>query len=590
MNNIKKYTPILFIILAPIVAFFLFDSFTHNPFSTMEWKVILLNIVFYELWMLFFYFITGSFRWALSIQTCFWGIYGLANYYVYSFRSAPIVPWDILSVKTAASVADNYKYSLGLQTILLLIGFILLLILGQMLPKFKKPKLLFRLSGLLLTALLICLYSFSLQKEKTISFFDLDDKLFTPQDMCETNGTAISFLMDLKYVFVAKPENYHEAETQNLLSSYETADENQNTPNIIVVMDEAFSDLSVLGDFTTNTDYMPFLHSMMNHGENAITGYANVSVLGGNTPNSEFEFLTGNTMGFFPAGSIPYQQYIHHDIPNLTSYLLGLGYDTLAMHPYYGTGWNRNRVYPMLGFQTMEFLDDYENPSYIRDYVSDEACVDHIIQTYETSDHQNPLFIFNVTMQNHSGYLKSADNFDSDVILNETNDMTDDGGNIILNHYLSLIKDSDEALEKLVNYFKTQDEDTVIVFFGDHQPNNRNVSPLLSYYGKDTDHLEAADLANRYKVPFLIWANFDIQEESNVETSLNYLGARVLDAAGMKLPAYFSYLEQLEKEYPVINSIRAEDLSENSIPIDEAKEKLLEYQQLQYYMMFDAKQ
>jgi phosphoglycerol transferase MdoB-like AlkP superfamily enzyme len=90
----------------------------------------------------------------------------------------------------------------------------------------------------------------------------------------------------------------------------DSSDKKEELPNIIVVMNESFSDLKVLGDFTTNEDYMPYLHSLLNGAENTVTGYLNVSVCGGNTANTEFEFLTGNSMAFLPQGSIPYQQYI----------------------------------------------------------------------------------------------------------------------------------------------------------------------------------------------------------------------------------------------------------------------------------------
>ena len=75
-------------------------------------------------------------------------------------------------------------------------------------------------------------------------------------------------------------------------------------PNIIVIMNEAFSDPSVLGDFTTNEDYMPFVHSLLDGADNTISGHLNVSVKGGNTANTEFEYLTGASMAFLPYGSI----------------------------------------------------------------------------------------------------------------------------------------------------------------------------------------------------------------------------------------------------------------------------------------------
>lgn len=59
--------------------------------------------------------------------------------------------------------------------------------------------------------------------------------------------------------------------------------------------------LAILGDFQTNKDYMPYFHSMQG-ADDTISGYLNVSVCGGNTANTEFEFLTGNTMAFLPQG------------------------------------------------------------------------------------------------------------------------------------------------------------------------------------------------------------------------------------------------------------------------------------------------
>lgn len=46
-------------------------------------------------------------------------------------------------------------------------------------------------------------------------------------------------------------------------------------------------------------DYMPFIRGLT---ENTVKGRLMVSVKGGNTANSEYEFLTGNSMAFLPVG------------------------------------------------------------------------------------------------------------------------------------------------------------------------------------------------------------------------------------------------------------------------------------------------
>ena len=111
-----------------------------------------------------------------------------------------------------------------------------------------------------------------------------------------------------------------------------------------------FSDLAVRGDFTTNEDYMPFIHRLQQGAENTRTGYLNVSVLGGNTANTEFEFLTGNTIGIPAPGQCGLPAVCAEEMPSLASYLKELDYHAVAIHPYYASGWDRDRVYPLLGF------------------------------------------------------------------------------------------------------------------------------------------------------------------------------------------------------------------------------------------------
>lgn len=252
---------------------------------------------------------------------------------------------------------------------------------------------------------------------------------------------------------IDKPSGYSATEAQETLASYEgdaseesasdgdVSGENESSseeklPNIIVIMDEAFSDLAVLGDFTVNQDYMPFVHQLQQGADNTVTGMLNVSVCGGNTANTEFEFLTGNTMAFLPQGSVPYQQYVNGETTSLASHLQDLGYQTVATHPYNASGWERDRVYGLLGFEESIFKEGYLNATRIRDYISDESCVDKIINLYENKQSGQPLFVFNVTMQNHGGYQDAYDNFTPDIYVEGVN-------NFALEQYLSLIEQTD---------------------------------------------------------------------------------------------------------------------------------------------------
>lgn len=551
----------------------------------MKIRIQILNIVLFELIMALLLFLFGKLKTALRCQTILFMMIGLANYYVLEFRSAPIMPWDILSIGTAASVANNFKYTLSKETVFVLIGFVILILLESKVTLELKKDWRIRVGGVLASFALLWGFTAMLHQDSTVARFKLYDKLFTPTVMSKRDGTAVAFLMELKYIVVEKPDGYNKEDAAALLASYDTNDTESatHTPNIIVIMNEAFSDLSVLGDFETNEDYMPFLHSLMQEGTpNTISGHLNVSVLGGNTANTEFEFLTGNTMAFLPQGSVAYQQYVKSNDYSIATYLKSKGYDTIAMHPYNASGWDRDKVYPLLGFDTFYSLKDWVNPVKIRKYVSDQSCYDKIIELYEQKDANTPFFLFNVTMQNHSSYSEEYDNFHPDITVEGTSSK-------ILPNYLSLIKLSDQALENLIEYFSQADEDTIIVFFGDHQPSNSVAAPVWKINGRSGDSLTEEEEALRYKVPFIIWANYDIEAASNVETSANYLGGHVLRAAGLPLYDYRNYLSQLEEQYPVLTAIRAENAQGISTPVKDAKNTLQDYMTLQYYNIFSQK-
>ena len=225
----------------------------------------------------------------------------------------------------------------------------------------------------------------------------------------------------------------------------------------------------------------------------------------------------------------------------------------------------------------MAFAPDYLSRDVIRDYISDKTSFEKIIETYENKPEDKPAFIFNVTMQNHGGY--------TDTYWNFTNTINAKGlENDALNQYLSLIKLTDSDLSNLISYFKEQDEKTIIVFFGDHQPNDTVASSVLAENGMDYSNLSTEETYLRYQVPYVVWANYDIQEAQNQDMSVNYLAANVLKTAGVPTSDYQNFLLELQKDYPIISAIRTEDAK-----ADTDEEMLKKYKILQYYRLFDQK-
>lgn len=583
-KNMNKIARVLCFSIVPVIAFYLMEFYDRNPFEQIRPMAHLFNIMIFEMIAWIIYFLIGNEKWSLRIILGLSMLFGLVNHYVMEFRSTPFVPWDIFSINTAFSVAGNYNYMPSVRLVVVTIIFCVLIFLVRFLDYKLQIRFWFRVLSAGAICVLLVLFGKSVQNEEFQLKNNLYPYLFTPSVMTKYNGLAVTFTMDMAYVVVDKPSDYSVNSAKELLEQYseETTKEEVEGeyPNIIVIMDEAFSDVSVLGEFDTNEDYMPFVRSMLNGAENTVSGYLNVSVCGGNTANTEFEFLTGDTMAFLPTGSIPYQQYIKRKVPSIAGYLSELGYDTYAQHPYYGSGWEREKVYPLLGFDKMNFVDDYVPRTIVRQYVSDESDFDMIIRTFEQKEEGKPAFIFNVTMQNHGGYTSEYDDFVNDVCATEVD-------NQALNQYLSLVRLTDEKLSELVEYFDNQEEDTVIVFFGDHQPSDSVVAPIWKLNGKDSDSLSKEDSELRYMVPYFIWANYDIEEAQNEDTSVNYLGAKMLQYAGAPASEYQNFLLELENYYPVISGVKIQESAETDSDKKSAEEMMNKYKCLQYYTMFD---
>ena len=201
------------LVICPAITFYLFDFYTHNPLTDMDFKTQLLNIAFYELTALFLFGVLRSVRAALLLQSGFFMLVGLANYYVLNFRSAPIMPWDIFSVGTAASVAGNYDYSLDLETVAVLAAFVLLMAVESRFSLMAPRRLLKRGVLIFLPVLLLGGYVRLLQSDSFVADFGLYDKLFTPTVMNRRDGNIVAFLMEMKYMNVEKPSGYSAKET-----------------------------------------------------------------------------------------------------------------------------------------------------------------------------------------------------------------------------------------------------------------------------------------------------------------------------------------------------------------------------------------
>ena len=576
---------ILFALVIPLGCFYTFETLTHQM-STMIELAKRLNIAFYYWLFLFVFFIAGRTSISMAICVSAIAIIGVGNYFVVMFRSNPIVPWDIYSFETAMSVADNYVFSVDWALAEHIAMFILMLIVGVRTNIRLNKKI---LRPILTVAMCIPAYFYIsyLWQDNLERNTGLNDTLFNAKYMHSKDGFFVSFILDIHFLQIEEPKNYSDEYALSLLNEQEVekVETPEELPDIIAIMDETFSDPAVLGEFETNKDYMPFVHSIL-RGEvaNTISGYADVSVLGGNTANSEFEFLTGNSMAFFPNGSVPYLQYIRDGISTIVPQLEEYGYTTYGTHPYRAKGWNREFIYDLMGFDYRYFQGSFPFEDKLRNYVSDEADFKSILEWRNNTE--GPFFMFNVTMQNHSNYGGDFDNFDPQIVAKFKNTSS----NKYLNKYLSLMYETDQDVASLLSELSQSDRKTIVVFWGDHQPNDYVVRPIYKEYGLDFDNQTYEQQQQRQKTPFFIWANYDIQEQTNVEISLNYLNILLFETAGLQLDEDQTFRKNLwQGQIPMMNAVGYRNDDGDLVEYDDAPEEiqnlLNEYQNIQYYRM-----
>ncbi len=535
-------------------------------------------------------------------------IIGVSEYFVITFKSMPISPGDLSALSTAAAVAGTgYTYTLSAFCLYALacaaIAMLLAMLAGTLRP---APEARSR-KGLIINLLVGLLLIGGVGAHVTLIdyYHTLGITIYTwrPLESYYRQGFLPAFISGAQTINPPKPDDYSVDAAEALIDEYARAYDEQNAtnenrtaaeaqfdeekPTVIAIMNETFADLSIYqqmhADYT-GPEFFKSLSDCLQRGKLYVSAY------GGGTANTEYEFLTGNSMSNLGTGVYPYTIYNLMDAENLAGQFKDLGYDTVAMHPNHATNWNRENVYEDFGFDDFLAIEDFQDAETLRGMVTDRATYDKILELLDTNN--NPQFIFDVTMQNHSGYNTGLIPADKRVELS-IDGMSDSE----INEYVSLIKESDEALRYFIRQLERLDRKVVVVFFGDHQPFFPSRFNDLWF----TDEDEATHQERLWQTDYLIWANYDVagndQTSETVDLSTNYLGSALMNVIGAPLSDYQKSLISLREALPAINTTGFEDAdgrwylssvtdAGGNATLEEAVQARSDYATMQYYEMF----
>ena len=575
----------VWMLLTPVILFLMMEHI-NNPYGNLNigLKYWIINVAILEIIFIFFYYICFPYRITVIIFYGIGVVFSIANYCVGIFRNGnAIMPSDIPALKTAMNVSSNYKIELPINSFkwisLAIICCVVTVCVCRMIENRMKIKTRICLGGLILVLTLSGYMGIDFKN----GYYKINLDYWEISNSYYKYGIPVTFLTLCQNTKVKKPENYKK---ESVIEVYNTYDDNNNReqnitddkrPTVIAIMNESWSDLNIIHDFESNPDYMPFWHSFDTP---VMKGDLLVSVHGSRTCNTEFEFLTGASMRNLPRWSYPYQQYSLKTLPSLAREFKNNGYDTVAIHPGKPENWNRKNALLNLGFDRFIDKNDFIDPEYIGYFISDKSCYDKIIEEFKNKEKEK--FIFAVTIQNHGGYNSSRFNNDEMVQLgSELNTYTD------AREYLTLIQKADQALESLFTYFEKIDEPVIICIFGDHQP-YLDEEFYEKLYGHSLKELSSEEEEKRYMTPYLIWSNYDtgIQKERK-NTSANFLGTLLLNASGILENPFYEYIYSMQQEITEMNRDYYRTKDGVLHKSDEDDEWLKEYQDMQYYEMFD---
>ncbi len=534
-------------------------------------------IFFYEL---LFLGLTGNVLGCLIISRITYLGLCIADYYVLKARGTEIELADLSALGTAASVAGNYKLRLTGAVI----GSVILSAVqiwlentawsGSLMQGTLTGKC--RIIYVILYVIVFSLFLFTPFLEKLgityYEFLNIDgvvlnlllEKRDNMKDQTPDDYSADE-IVRIAERYSAKESDRKHIEADGIRADGIKADDAKKTgqkseglrPNIIVIMNEAFSDLRIHGKLDTDREIMPFLDGCK---DGHITGSTCVSILGGNTAYSEYEFLTGDST--IDYHYCPYSSKVIKpgmNVGGIVSHMKSLDYRTIAAHSYRRENWRRPIVYEAMGFDEQYYIDDFDKVETIRSFASDRCHYDQIIKLFKEKKPGERLFDFNVTMQNHGGY-RADEQLDNRIHL-----MGHPGEFGDVETYLTLISESDKAIQYLTEYFRDYPEPTIIYMFGDHQPKCPDLF-FEEMYGRPASQLSFEERINAYVTPYHVFMNEACgtkwrEKPEYDKISLNYAGSYLCSLAGLPKTGYMRYLDDLQKGYPVISKREIADIS-----------------------------
>ncbi len=560
--------------------------------------LIILNLIPVFLIMLIFTFMFKRINVGFMVTAVPLFLMLVVNKYKIYFRDEPLIPLDFSLLNEATNIIQNYNL-LTFKPVIIIAIVVFILICRWVIKNYKKIDVEFpKQIIVILIGVFLCFFAYF----DTYSSKDVYDSLVEETGMYHDTeittrlGFTYSFIAKIKAVNYEEPEGYSDDKAKEILSRYSSGNNLTEFPNVIAIMSEAFFDAQGAENVKFDDNLNPYakLNSLR---EESYYGNIIVPGFGGSTASTEFEFLTGNNISLIDSSMpVVYKTHINHKVYSLASFFKELGFMNSAVHLHHKWFYNRQNVYPRMGFDEFVSVEDYDRPlDKVNNYVSDVETTNAIIESYERHLSTYPdkgYFNFTVTIQNHGPY--DPNYTESYRRLIRPDGLDDEKYNIVSN-YFNGVYDAVEQLDVLKTYLEEMDVPTILVFFGDHLAYFDDELLTYQILGYDFESGGLESMYAKYAIPYVIWANDSAREfikerggefkmGDGGEISSNYLASQMFECVDLGMPPFFEFVNEVKKN---LNCVKGNYYVGDNNMLDSIPKKyddlLNEYEILQYY-------
>ena len=510
-----------------------------------------------------------------------------ANYFKELITSTPLTIGDFTLIGQAGDIAGLNKASLTLSrnSILAIVGGLLWLIVTWFFSRPLRLRWRWSLLGVPASALVFFLLFWAGAGPLVFSPLGVDPVASISQAAANRAcGVPLGLWRSLYRAATQNPGAFYTPEYMEEVAGRvqdyagEASDPpERKQPTIIMLLSESFFDVTTLPGVTYDEDPMADFHSLR---QESVSGAFYTRSLGYGTCNIELEIMTGMNTGLLSNEDLySLDPTVFSRMPAVPALLRDSGYYTSMTHTFNDSIYHRGDVFPYLGFDDLFFSGDFaqfyppaaqagDYWSYMAtrisgEFYSDDLMTDLLIAQYEamSARRSGPLFLYASTMENHQPYDESKYS-ESELTVRPSSGLTGEAA-VSLLQFSQGAANASAALGRLVDYFRDCDEPVVIVFYGDHRPGlglsgGGTVYSELGMVPASAGQWSLEDRAELYSTDYLIWSNdpdyLPGEPGSTLDTSCNYLGALLLDIAGVDKPAYWRLISRLS-EYRIADTM-----------------------------------